>query len=413
MAPANSFGPIVRGYLCYHVLASLYVVRALQSRGLSSLQLRQQIQLDTDRPEMSSTRIAFEDGLQSYNTTEWNSLMAHLDQVPDANASNSSTSVATTGLCFGSWSVPQVYLLGAARSGSTTLAYDLLAAGLQSGAKDGRTKELHRFDGRCNYRANYERTKEDWAGESCFGTCRKFTEDEKDKFAVSFEHSCSPIQYADMTPLNLRLLGLPKVMAHLYGASKHKLTFIIALRDPVERLHSGYHHERAFDNYASFTEYVDMLRATVPEYKKNHTIGCNYRVDQLYRSLYSLNIGPWLDEFAPDRFAIIPMSMYFPEVKIRQALLATVSRHLNISSIHPERVEIASHENAADQPDYPSLEHDLSADRIEWLRKHYFRPDTEQLAKMLAPAVGNGLVIAGYGGPANSSRILNYLWENW
>lgn len=410
MAPATSFGPIARGYLCFHVLASLYVARALQLIS-PSLQSRQQIRLDTERPEMLSTGVSFDDGLQSYDKTEWDSLMSHLDQVPDANASDANPSEATTGICFGNWSVPQVYVLGAQKAGSSTLAYDLLTAGLHSGAKDGRTKELHRFDGHCSWRLEPGRTEKDWAGESCSGTCRKFTKDEKDKFASSFNHSCSPIQYADMTPLNLRLLGLPKVMADLYGAKAHDLKFIIGLRDPVQRLHSGYYHESKFDNYASFTEYVDMLRATVPEYKKNHTIGCNYRVDQFYRSLYSRNIEPWLDQFAPDRFAIIPMSLYFRKAKIRQALLDTVSRHLNISSIHPKRVKVATAVNA--HPDYPSLEDDLSADRIEWLRKHYFRPDTKKLAKMLARAVGNGLVIAGYGGPAKSSHIFNYLWENW
>lgn len=408
MAPARVIGPGGHFYLCYHAAASLYVAQSLQFTRPSSLELHQPIKSNTLQTEVLSASIVSSDDRHFRNTTEWS-------YVRSTNTSDADASVASDGICFGKYSVPQVYLLGAQLAGSSTLADDLLTAGLHSGHEDGITKELHRFDGHCGWRLETGRTDQDWAGESCSGTCRNFTENDKDIFALSFNHLCSSIQYADMTPLNLRLPGLSTVLADLYGAYKHRLKFIIGLRDPVQRLHSGYYHEKDFNNYATFTEYVDMLLATVPDYEDNRKMRCtmssNYLIDQFYRSMYSLNIEPWLDEFAPHQFAIIPMSLYFRQASIRQDLLDAVAQHLSISSIHSKSIKIASAVHA--HPDYPKLDNDLAADRIEWLRKHYFGPDTKRLARTLAPVVGNGLMIAGYSGPAKSAPIFNYLWDNW
>ena len=100
------------------------------------------------------------------------------------------------------------------------------------------------------------------------------------------------------------------------------------LRDPLERMQSAFHMiaYRASRRYqgsapfalaapalASFAAYVGMLKQSLPAnlsllLPQQEAIASNRSFDFLYRSLYSLVLEQWLDEFLPRQFVIMPMS---------------------------------------------------------------------------------------------------------
>lgn len=342
---------------------------------------------------------------QSHNMSEWNIFTSKLQQFPFDEQANTGTPI-----CVHDYVVPKVYLLGAQKAGSSTLAADLMIAGLRSA--DRVTKELHTFDRFCDFKTEPRRTDKDWDDFRHPGEC-KLAADDVAMWAGSFDKECwLGGEYADMTPLYLRLPGLPTAMAHVYGEEKANVKFIIGLREPLMRLHSGFYHEVSHnEKYVNFAEYVHMLREAAPDVHKNgsYALSHSYKFDQFYRSLYSLNIEPWLDTFNPKQFAIVPMAKYFGNVAERQNGIAQIGRHLGIR-LYPKRITEADIKN---QGQHPSLQEDLPRKMSEWLQDEYFIPDAKRLASLLAPAMKSGLVIVGYQGPPYSADIFKYLTQNW
>lgn len=231
----------------------------------------------------------------------------------------------------------------------------------------------------------------------------------------------------DATPLNLRLPDLPHLIRSLYGEEERaKLRFIIMLREPVARLQSGFYFGKnvmrrfggpnhTLEYYEeSFPAYVNMTERRVPEFESDLQAGAerlsrDFPLDQFYRSMYSLNLKPWLEVFAPRQFVIIPSSLYFRDLASRGAVMNQVAEFLRLDpallgAVGMTKKNVGKH---------PRLEDDITPEKAEWLRREYFTPDTRRLAEMLAPRFKDGLVVAGYDGGPDAPAIQKYLTDHW
>ena len=102
---------------------------------------------------------------------------------------------------------------------------------------------------------------------------------------------------ADMTPANIRLLGLPQLLQGLYGSHGRDLGFVLMLRDPMSRMHSAFYQKHfTFKNnvakrgaklidvakyMSSFAAYVAFVKDAVPSYADANwtAVSLDYRLD--------------------------------------------------------------------------------------------------------------------------------------
>lgn len=353
-------------------------------------------------------------GEDAEKTVRYVSLLQHRSS-SSRHATQSKISASDTkasSICLYGHAVPSLYLLGPQKSGTSTIANEWLDAGIKSAyaekpfsniTYDQPEKELHSFDSICKF--NIARRKHASSSERCM----PMTKEEKEIWAQHF-HSCTHKQHstlADMTPVNLRLPGLATMMADLYGESKSSLRFVILLRNPVERLHSGFWHEKWFDPNLRTMDFTSWLKEVViPKAEAIKTSGSwagietNYDMDQFYRSLVSLQLKQWLEVFEPSQFMLIPMSEYFVNETFRVEAFWQLKKKWGITLDETYPLDHgARHDNV--RP-HPSLEQYANTAVIKKLNSEFFHPDAAQLANLLAKAMPRGLTLSGYVGRPGS-----------
>jgi len=275
---------------------------------------------------------------------------------------------------------------------------------------------LHIFDWACNFIHDKSMTK------SLFNSgfaedCPNVSADSlriallfKSGFAEDFRTCNSSDRHiSDMTPLNIRLPGLPKLLSQLYGESKEQLKLVVALRNPIHRFHSGYYQARADKclPVESFGAYVQMLRKSWPDIQNSGNLSRAYKADQLYRSMYGVALQPWLQIFPPSQFAIIPMDHYFTNLEIRVSTINQLGKHFDIG-LNGDQLDNLTH---AKSRKHPSLEDDLDKESREWLDKEVFGPDIHLLATSLASGLKAGMLFPGYAASHSANEIVKFL--NW
>lgn len=341
-------------------------------------------------------------------------------------------------LCIEGRSVPRLYMLGHQKCGTTTMADDLLIAGVRS--PFGTLKELHTFDRLCNFSLIGPRIDRWKRGESVpdkMGVCDTGSVSTVKDWALMFPEECpqsSSVEegtLADMTPLYLRLPSLPQVLGNVYGNRKWRLGFIVALREPLARLQSAYYHEqRALDlrlvkdtagmpglvhpdseGPQGFEGHVRALGARLARIGLASNLEQDYALDQLYRSLYARNLKPWLEVYGARQFVIVPSMAYFTSEVFRAQTLETIGKQLNASvDASAIRGMPLSKENPIQ---HASLSEDLLPETVAWLEETIFGPELKKLTKMLALKVKRGLAIVGFNGTADMDEIADFLKRNW
>mmetsp|Transcript_95521 Transcript_95521/g.204989 ORF Transcript_95521/g.204989 Transcript_95521/m.204989 type:complete len:371 (+) Transcript_95521:110-1222(+) len=339
-----------------------------------------------------------------------------LSQVPTGpNSSYSSPTILKTSgekMCLLGAAVPEFYMLGTQKAGSTTLAMDMFRLGFKSAIDP--LKELHTFDSHCNYRKDSERTKREYMpyGAS-MDVCKKMTDSEKEAWTHPFSRCESkPVTaLTDFTPANLRLPGLPGLMADLYGEKKSQLTFGIMVREPVSRFQSGWYYAGGPTAYnTTFREHVDSV-LSMAENMDDEGIGQEYFLDQFYRSLYSTNMKHWFDEFKPEQFIIIPSGLYLKNETFKASLMQDIGRKMSME-VNTSRLEAKPLRHPL-EGSHPPLIEDLDSSQIATLRAKHYDPAINELSQMLAEAIPDGLTLSGFEGRPIPSDIEAFLRSSW
>merc|ERR1719245_97364 len=72
----------------------------------------------------------------------------------------------------------------------------------------------------------------------------------------------------------------------------------------------------------------DRLQAL--QSKKDFDISRDHPLDTLYRSMYSLNLRPWLQAFSPQQFTIILSGRYLRNIEARRGDIQTFARNSGV-----------------------------------------------------------------------------------
>mmetsp|Transcript_32032 Transcript_32032/g.91918 ORF Transcript_32032/g.91918 Transcript_32032/m.91918 type:complete len:396 (-) Transcript_32032:52-1239(-) len=340
-------------------------------------------------------------------------------------------------ICIHGKAVPQLYLLGQQKAGTTGLAIQLHRSGVQY-AKNSSPRDASFEDKEpdfllasriCVFSHEPTRNEEDWNGKRQIPGCPQHLGSEfLNRWTGLMTHTCKsapPHTLADMSAVNFRLPGAPKMLRTIYGDNSSQLRFVICLRQPLRRLHSGFYQMISFKkpivkgHDLDVPRYMQLLLEQMPEYRARGWKGLerNYLFDQFYRSMYSLNLKPWLKHFHPRQFAIVlKKSMSKPD--FRRRTLQQIGESMNMT-INPSRFK-----ERKDQKGFyegirenvrltkPRLETDLANGTIAKIQA-FFDEDTSLLAELLAEHLGRGLVLGGYTGPASAAPIREFLVSNW
>jgi len=313
------------------------------------------------------------------------------------------------------FAVPEFYLLGSEKAGTTTFAADVMSLGFKS-AKGQHQKELHSFDFHCNFHTRQHRPKHEWMSNGApMDVCKKMTDSEKEHWAKQFARceSAPMASLIDLTPSNLRIPGLPLVMADVYGYKMFQLTFAIMLREPLSRFQSGWYNlggKLKFET--TFKEHVNSV-LSMAENMDEQGIGQDYFLDEFFRSMYSISMGRWLDLFRPTQFLIIPSSLYLKNTTFKSSVLQKIGGKMS-NYVDTRAIQTQPHRHM-NKGSHPPLSEDLDSSQIATLRAKYYDPTNRDLFEMLAEAIPDSLSLLGFEGrkTPSPSEVEAFLISSW
>jgi len=333
-------------------------------------------------------------------------------------------------ICVEDKVLPQLFLLGAQKCATTSLALDLMQAGVTVyNVSTGGDKEAHFFDKwpkLAQSDNNISKQREEWLLQ--MPTCSK-----------------SPGSIiADFTPSNLRSvplpagtrptgshwglwflhhsdtellasdgreMDLPRTLRHFYNHKvSRKLVFVVMLREPLSRMQSAWYH--AAQPYSHWRQCRDCKGDTFAK-ALNATLHKSmapipFYDDWLWTSMYGRHLEHWMYHFAPNQFYIIPYRQYTHGNKsaICRGIATRLSPGLKCSEIDTKEAALSnSHEHPALQDDCPSEVRKLFHKRM--------KPEKQLLLQVLALANEDGAALANYFGATGALLPIHSWLRNW
>jgi len=344
-------------------------------------------------------------------------------------------------LCADGKLLPELYLLGSPRCGSSTLSYDFVHAGmkvasdlsqqqvqlaLESGnfASSG-AKEWHFFDNWVTKggKEGEEAEHQAWLGK--LPAC---------PVAPQGESSSAPRQIlADFTPAYLRMVPLPEgsvaaedalgrtnikargfyngstdllhmtsMLKRYYGDDLSKrLTLMTLLREPLARMQSNWYIDPHLPSPATFE---DALKQALAQAKLKPPMYSEW----IWSSMYAWGFEHWLKNFNASQLVVVLSKNYLTGGK--QALCTTLSERLSFPMNCDSNKAQSSHLNPHE---HPRLEDDLSQETRTQINELFDR-ENQHLVKILAKAHSDGALLFNYHGKLGSEEdIWSWLQAGW
>lgn len=315
--------------------------------------------------------------------------------------------------CIDGKLAPTLYLLGAQKSATTSLAYDLMEAGITSAA--GSSKEWHWIE--------HPHPRGEWL-----------------KILPDCPLDGSKKLLADFTPINLKLTKLPDGMRLYRGwpdtpnhmsrrlerfdqvqvpqmlqdfydnTYKASVRFVVMLRDPLARMQSawyGLEHPPLNKGRQSFS---DDVRTAVDFFQRSNG---QQVLDWMWRSMYVTMISQYLSFFVPSQFIVIPMKLY---VKHNKKVVNRILSKLSISQRAGAPEDWHAPENRStriNQGEHPSLDKDIDEEvraSFDSIMTEY----NEQLITVLTQMHFKGAHLLGMPEEHPTwGNIKTWLYDNW
>lgn len=341
--------------------------------------------------------------------------------------------------------LPQVYLLGAAKSATTSLAANLMGAGVETPGPDCRgfcypyepqvvntAKEMHFFDYNMSWASPDEaEVRKNWLGllPECTRGFMAVTKHQKRRLigdftpehlrmvplpegAIYSENSMVHSLYgAEPGGAARNMLYMPSLLYNLYGPSAAKrVTFVVMLREPLARMQSLYYccicytdgvgrlpDECVGTNFEKdLRKDLSLLQQTPPTYS-----------DWIWGGYYGRHLEHWMTKFEASQFYIVPFRVF------------TEGDGESICRDLAERLEFAmgcdsSGKQATwmehDRP-HPALSQDVSDD-TSWAYSQLMALENWRLARTLAKGQTEGLGLAGYHGQRGDAEEVKSWLDN-
>lgn len=304
-------------------------------------------------------------------------------------------------LCAEARVLPEFFLIGEQKAGTTTLSYQLrrnkrIAFSSMDGSPDMNHKELHFFD-------------------------KGWRHSQGTKFLVSHYPECGQerIIGIDATPQ----LHTPGVLARIhstYAGVTNRLKFAIIMREPVARLHSAFHHgvrkkwdniEQVMPDFRDYYKYLAFLNVTTQDALQGVYDGSEGHagpIQFLKGSNYVGHIREYYTLFEPSQLLVAPMKLALepPEGKLplAEVILSWLGVESSSPTFHPDAVETLN------VGSYPALDEELSPEELQNLRRlvHYFASPPG-----VAKELREGVVLYGYDGDGSVDSKADWLETGW
>lgn len=334
---------------------------------------------------------------------------------------------AGANLCVEGRLVPQLYVLGEPKAGTTSLSWDLMGAGVETlgvslretkreKPKDYCYKEMHFFDGKLQW----DRVRD--AGPAGF--------DQERRAWLDLWHNCEGAKrrvLADFTPSNMPIvprpwpslykgaraweqpdMNLPSLLPRFYGRDAGRVVFVVLLREPLSLFQSLWY---CCMGGAKNTERFQMA---LDSHLKSVAGDITNSQAWLWRLLFARHLEGWLEHFEASQFVVVPYRQYTEGNK--DAVCRDISAKLDFRIDCDSRGKPASHrfnKPGDEEESHPPLEHDATPELRERFH-NLMAVENARLALDLANAQSKGMVLAGYNGTQGSkAEVYHWLKDNW
>lgn len=353
--------------------------------------------------------------------------------------------------CVSGRLLPRIFLLGVAKSATTSMAANLMSAGIESVGPDCRgwchrtenqltnvEKELHYFDFKMNWNDTASKPLlQRWS------TQKAYWRELMPKCMNSSSGKSRPRRVlADFTPEYFRMvplpdgsqydnasmahalfriphamgltpdLTLPSVLKAFYGYRlQRELTFIVMLREPLARMRSLYHccvcprgPHGPWAKRCQNTTFATDLRRHISLTSQDPPVYS----DWMWGSFYGQHLRYWFDHMKARQFYVIPMRAFTKGDT--DSICSDVSERLGFKMGCTSRAGLVTWlEHGAHSL---RSESDLSASTVIRFRA-IFDNDTSLLVKTLSTGYAQGTGLANYGGSGAPDDIEMWLKQSW
>jgi len=284
-------------------------------------------------------------------------------------------------LCAGGKFLPELYVLGAQKSATTSLALDLVRAGVESAAGD--QKELRFFDD------GLRQVRSMWLRQLPVCPASEIRRVLADFSPRNLAHTQMPVGWKPSTE-GQKQVDVPALLSSFYGPqASRRLNFVVMLREPLSRMRSAWHHSHQLG--------LKWDGAAGPSFSKDLSFSLQEALhgkytNWLWRSMYSRHIESFLDHFEPRQFVIVPFLQYM-QIN-RQGVACSLSKRLRYPNICEQAVPHAEAPHANSRT-YPALENDVPQQiRLEF--EHFIAAENGRLVQLLARTQRQGAELANY-----------------
>jgi len=329
-------------------------------------------------------------------------------------------------LCNRGKLLPELYVLGAQKSGTTEFAVDLMDSGILSAASQrvhsGLEKEWHFFEYWLVDHDHYWQqglAMEDWYNALPACDDIRFLRRER-------------VILADFTPSNLRFVplgenmqrsgpsafghtdvaavNLPVSLHRFYGDLSNRVTFVVLMREPLSRMQSAWYHSQAWKARHGRTmpgmhgsSFQEDLLASVDEAEE-------HRLSMLmWGSLYGRQLHGYLSEFHASQFVLVPYKYYteHAEKEVCAALASRIEYHISCKHIREGAWVPNSHA-------HPSLQEDVSPELLRRFND-FIAPENALLEEVLLRAFNEGATLPAFhpDGPPDHLALRAWLTAGW
>lgn len=327
-------------------------------------------------------------------------------------------------LCQQGKHLPEFFLLGCQKCGSTSFADDLIEAGPKS-VETLSAPDYHR---KCFYlfREVHERGG-DFSKESflrVLPSCGQFSGAlggfSSDFFHMTessdlyMEEGSSAHEFGDLKVMVNWGGEAPKLLSQWYGHSDiKKPLFVSVLREPLERFQSMFY----FVSQRSWGHSWLSTTGISPDHGFNHFTQMTLAQAQktgkyniaLWPSLYGKHLSAWLQYVQPSQMMIIPMKVYTSGNGWGK-ICARLSSHLDISLSCGSK---AQHQTRT-QSEHPPLDKDIAPDTLTKFYDFLHHHDQEKLVDALWRIhEGGGTLFSFDGDHHGEGGEYSWLRQNW
>lgn len=218
-----------------------------------------------------------------------------------------------TEICVKGRALPKLYVLGAQKSSTSSLATDLSCTGIQpiAGTDD---KEFHFFDGKSEWHGD-DVEYENWLDRMPYCGKGAHIRGKETEYARLV---------ADFTPNNLRMVrgettynglkvNVPQTLKKWYGDQAGELTLVLMVREPLARMQSAWYAAQLCGYFKAICKddcKAPTFQEALTNVLNNATKEEPILTEWIWTSMYGRHLEQWMEQFLARQIMVVPYKEY-------------------------------------------------------------------------------------------------------